>query len=550
MPPGFAAQGAFTTAALCCGFALIVSLADPRRAQAEAPAAATVSEPPAAAPAGARTFPIEEFRVTGNTVLPTRAIEAAVYPYLGPDRTAGDVERARAALDQLYMSSGYPTVSAEIPAQHDSTGVIILHVVERRVGRLRVTGSRYFLLSDIKAAAPSLAEGTVPHMPDVQSNVIALNQLPDRSVTPALRAGAAPDTVDVDLQVTDHLPFHGTLEVDNRRSVGTNPLRLAGSARYDNLFQRGDSVAASFQVAPQNTNDAEVYAASYLFNVPKSRLQVLASYLHSNSNVTSVGTTNVVGRGDDAGLRLLVALGSGDGFIHSLSLGGDYKHFTEDVTLAGNTLGAPVTYYPLTVSYQADWSGTGSTTGLIASLVFNPRGLGSTDAPSTGLDNKRYAANANFVIARADLAASRSLPYGIELYGHVAAQVTPDALISNEQLSLGGLDSVRGYLESEALGDTGGIGQLELRSPALGAEAYDRLNEARAFLFADGGVARIHHALPEQANHTHLSSTGAGVRVRVFDYLNAELINAVTLDRGPSVGPGTDRLLFRVFGVF
>ena len=494
-----------------------------------------------------RHFVIEEFRVTGNTVLSQRAVETAVYPFLGPDRSVADVERARAALDQAYMASGYPTVSAEIPEQHAASGVITLHVVERRVGRLRVTGSRYFLLSDVRRDAPSLAEGSVPHMPDVQRDIVSLNVLPDRTVTPALRAGAAPDTVDVDLQVRDHVPFHGTLEVDNRQSVGTDPLRLTGTARYDNLFQRGDSIAGSFQVAPQRPSDATVYSVSYLYNVPNSRLQVLATYLRSNSNVTSVGASNVVGRGDDAGLRLLVPLIGATGFVQSLSIGGDYKKFNEDVTLASNTLGSPVTYYPLGISYSAAWSGERSNTGLLASLVFAPRGLGSDDA---GFDNRRFDANSNFVVARADLAGSRTLVYGVQLYGHVAAQVSPDALISNEQLSLGGLDSVRGYLESEALGDTGGFGQVELRSPSFGASISDRINEARGFVFADGGVARIHEALPNQMDHVHLASSGAGVRVRLLDDLNGELLDAVTLNRGPSTPSGDDRLLFRVFGAF
>ncbi len=498
------------------------------------------------APTG-RTFDIEEFRVTGNTVLPTRAIEAAVYPFLGQNRSVADVERARAALDQVYMASGYPTVSAEIPEQHAASGVITLHVVERRVGRLRVTGSRYFLLSDIKHDAPSLAEGSVPHMPDVRRDIISLNVLPDRTVTPALSAGAAPDTVDVDLKVSDHLPFHGTLEVDNRQSVGTEPLRLTGTARYDNLFQRGDSIAGSFQVAPQRPADATVYSVSYLYNVPNSRLQVLATYLRSNSNVSSVGASNVVGRGDDAGLRLLVPLLGATGFVQSLSIGGDYKKFNEDVTLASSTLGSPVTYYPLGISYSAAWSDTRSNTGLLASLVLAPRGLGSDNA---AFDNRRYDANSNFIVARADLAGSQTLVYGVQLYGHVAAQVSPDPLISNEQLSLGGLDSVRGYQESEALGDTGGFGQVELRSPSVAAELSDRVDEARAFLFTDGGVARLHRALPDQMDHVHLAASGAGVRVRVFDDLNAELLDAVTLNRGPSTPSGDDRLLFRVFGVF
>ena len=49
-----------------------------------------------------------------------------------------------------------------------------------------------------------------------------------------------------------------------------------------------------------------------------SRLSLLLSYLHSNSNVTALGTTDVAGRGTSAGFRLLIPLGSTTSFSHSL----------------------------------------------------------------------------------------------------------------------------------------------------------------------------------------------------------------------------------------
>ena len=179
----------------------------------------------------AATFEVDEYRVEGNTLLPGEEIEAAVYDFLGPGKTAADVERARAALDALYNKHGYPTVSAEIPRQGIADGVVILKITERTVGRLRVTGSKYSSLDAIRKGAPSLAEGSVPNINAVQHDLAALNLQPDRTVTPVLRAGKAPDTVDVDLQVQDQLPLRASLELDNRSSADTRPLRLSGSVR-------------------------------------------------------------------------------------------------------------------------------------------------------------------------------------------------------------------------------------------------------------------------------------------------------------------------------
>ncbi|MBK0795175.1 ShlB/FhaC/HecB family hemolysin secretion/activation protein, partial [Escherichia coli O25b:H4-ST131] len=76
-----------------------------------------------------------------------------------------------------------------------------------------VKNSRYFDLDRIKDSAPSLKEGTVPNFTDVTKDIVSLNQWPDRRVTPALRAGVAPGTVDVDLNVEDKAPIHASLEV-------------------------------------------------------------------------------------------------------------------------------------------------------------------------------------------------------------------------------------------------------------------------------------------------------------------------------------------------
>jgi len=492
-------------------------------------------------------FDIDEFRVEGNTLLPADEIESTVYEFLGPGKTRADVERARAALDALYTSKGYPTVSAEIPRQSIDSGVIVLKVTERKVGRLRVTGSRYYALSDIKNGAPSLAEGSVPNINDVKRDIIALNQLPDRSVTPVLKAGRAPDTVDVDLQVNDSLPLHGPLELNNRQSPDTTPLRLSGSLSYDNLWQRGDSASLYFQVAPQNPSDATVGSASYLFHVPDSRLSLLGSYLKSNSNVTTVGTTNVIGKGEIAGIRLLVPLTAEAGFVQTLSLGFDYKHFIQGVSLTGQSSNTPITYYPFAATYQGDWSSEHAQTDLTATLVVDMAELGSDTAT---FDANRYGASPSFAYVRGLLWHLHTLPHDVQIYLRAQGQASVVPLVPYEQFGLGGVDTVRGYLESEWLGDYGGALQTELRSPSLADRIGAPVNDLRLHVFGDVGTATINQPLPEQRTGYTLGSVGGGLRMRMFEHVNGELQDAVTLANGPSTKGGTNRVLFRLFGSF
>jgi hemolysin activation/secretion protein len=496
-------------------------------------------------------FDLNEFRVEGSTVLPQQQVEETVYPYLGPDKTAHDVEGARAALEALYQKSGFATVSVTIPRQSISTsgGVVMLQVIERPIERLRVVGARYFLPSDVRRGAPSLAPGTVPNMKAVSRDLMLLNASTDRTVQPALRPGRRPDTVDVDLDVTDTLPLHGSLELNNRNNADTTKLRLSASLSYDNFFQRGDTGSISYQVAPENVRDAEVTAASYLFHIPQSRLSVLFSYLHSNSNVTALATTDVAGRGTAAGFRVLIPLGSTNSFSHSFSVGWDYKNYYErdEFKPVNQVTYAPITYYPLNATYSANWTQTNASTDLSVSLEFGLPAFGSSVAAFT---NKSDFAPPGFSIVRASVDRQQDLPYGAQLWGSATGQVSGSSLVSSEQFALGGSESVRGYLEAETLGDMGGYVQTELRSPSVAKYIGGPLRSLRLHAFYDAGVVSLHNALAGSHTTTELESAGIGGRINLWGYLSGVLQDAETLNRGPDTRAGSNRVLFRVYGEF
>ena len=490
---------------------------------------------------------ILEYRVEGADLLSQAEVEAAVYPFLGPGRTPQDVEDARAALEKVYFDKGYQTIAVAIPPQNVWHGIVTLKVTEGKVGRLRVRGSRYFDLEAIKEAAPSLAEGVVPNLQAVTEDIIALNQLPDRRVTPTLRPGVAPGTVDVDLQVDDTFPLHGSLELNNRHSEDTSELRLNAALRYDNLWQLGHSISIGYQVAPERRADSEVFSGSYLFRFPSLPWFSLLAYgVKQDSDVSTLGGINVAGQGEIIGSRGLFTLPGGGDFFHTLAVGIDYKRFRERVSFGGEDgFSSPITYYPLTADYSATWIGEGSTTEVGASVIGNIRSFGSDREE---FDNRRFNATGGFVYFRGDASRLEELPFGIQGFAKVQGQFSNDALISSEQFSVGGLDTVRGYLESAALGDSAALGTLELRSPSLTDYLGDAvLNDWRFHLFADAGRVFVNDTLPEQQDRFDLWSFGVGTRVQLLDYVNGSFDFAVPMTAQESTERGDPRALFRVW---
>ncbi|MGB8165874.1 MAG: POTRA domain-containing protein [Chthoniobacteraceae bacterium] len=490
---------------------------------------------------------IREYRVSGARLLNATEVGEVVYPFLGPERTNDDVEQARAALEKAYRDKGFQTVSVEIPQQKVRRGVVILNVVENKVGRLRVKGARYFSLDDIKRLAPSVAEGTVPNFNDITRDILALNQLPDRRVTPTLRPGAAPGTVDIDLNVKDTLPVHGSVEVNNRYSADTTELRVNGSASYNNLWQRGHALGVSFQVAPQRPDDAKIFSAYYLARFPQlSWLSLLVQGTKQDSNVSTLGGTAVAGRGEVLGARAMLTLPSRPGFFHTLSVGMDYKHFLEDVQIGATTTQTPITYYPLSASYNASWVGKGRLTELNTALNFHLRGTGSAQ---NEFDAKRYGADGSFIYLRGDLSHTQDLPGGFQIFGKVQGQLSPDPLLNSEQFSGGGLGTARGYLESSALGDSAVFGTLELRSPSL-LGWWKNVGELRVYGFLDAGELTLNDPLPEQTSRFELASWGVGGRLRLLDHLGGSIDAGIPLiTQGQSLA---DNLLltFRMWADF
>ncbi|SFS13473.1 Hemolysin activation/secretion protein [Dyella sp. OK004] len=498
-------------------------------------AGATPSEAPA-------RFDVNEYLVRGNTLLEAVDIEQAVEPFLGPGRSLDDVHAARDAVQKIYQAKGYQSVVVEVPPQQVKAGVLLLQVTENSVGRVRVEGAKYHSPQAIRDAVPALAEGAVPNFTKAQEQLTAINRQPGQQVVPLLKPGTLPQTMDVTLKVDDTYPLHGSLEVNNDHSADTPVLRTIGNVRYDNLWQRGHAISATYIVAPQDRNAAEVYALSYLAPVGDG-WSLLGSGYKSNSNANTLGGTTVLGKGNAVSLqatRLLPTLGT---YSQSLSFGVSRKHFDQNISIGSQTSKVPITYFPAAVTYNGQRIGEKSSTGFTLAGNFGWRGMGSD---RNAFDNQRFNARQNFAYLRADFNYTRVFKGDYSLAFRASGQLADSPLISSEQFAAGGASSVRGYLSAEDTGDNGAIGSVELRSPSIASWVGDAVNDWRFHFFIDGSRVLLIDPLPDQRGRFTLLSTGVGTRFVLFRYLNGELEYAYPLKDGARTKAHDGRLLFNV----
>lgn len=509
--------------------ALLISMS-PLRAEEAADAAQAESR-----------FSLLEFRVEGNTLLQTADIERALYRYLGFDKNAQDVETARQSLAQLYSDAGYGTVLVVIPEQEVAQGVVYLQVIEGRVERTYVTGTRYFSPVRIKESVPALAENSALHLPSLQAQLTELNVVSgERSITPVLRPGRTPGTVEVELKVKDQLPLHGSVGLNDRYTLNTTRLRLDAQISYANLWQREHSLSLQYQTSPENTSEVQVYAGTYVWR-PSVR-SVMALYgVHSNSSVATVGALSVLGKGDIFGIRAIYPFSGG---AQRITLGLDYKDFQQSVLQGADTFNTPIDYLQFSAQYALSRRSE-SLTDFSVGANWGMRGIVNDEREFA---EKRFNARSNYLHLQADVEHERPLWDGV-LRAALHGQWSETPLISNEQFSAGGVESVRGYLESELLGDTGVRLNLDMQSPPLLAPSND-IQHLYAFVFADAARLSVKDALPGQASRFDLSSSGLGIDVRAFQKARAMLLIGWPFTSAVETKAGEPRLHFSLSYAF
>jgi len=510
--------------------------------------AASAEKAQPAAPPEVPNFDILEFQVDGNTVLDVQTIEKTVYPFLGTGKRIEDVEQVRQKLESVYRDKGYATVLVEIPEQDVVEGLVKLQVVEGSIEKLKITGSRYYSLGKIREGLPALAAGTVPHMPTVQEQVSKLSQQSaDRGLTPVFRAGSTPGKMEAEIKVDDQLPVHGGVEMNGMNTENTTRSRLIASLRYDNLWQRFHSASLQFQISPQNSSEVEVWSGTYVLPLEWQDLK-LALYgvgISSNNNLgASVGGSSVVGTGLIFGARLMKPLPPLGDYLHNVNFGVDYKDFDQAVAQSGQDTGhTPIQYLPFTLGYEGSWKRDGSLSQASLAAHFSIRGVGNNNQQ---FEDKRFKSRADYIYLTAGLKHLHELPWDMRLALRAAGQVTDSPLISNEQFSMGGWQTVRGYYQTQQLGDHGLNLSAELFSPNLIPPEWEYAQNLRALAFFDWGYLWIMDPLPANPAHYQLASTGVGLRTQWFKHWVGELDWGFPLYRQGNVTPGMTRIDFRL----
>lgn len=492
------------------------------------------------------TFEIKTFSVEGNTVLAERDLNRLLETFTGDGKTAADVEAARDGLERFYHQNGYPTVLVNIPEQTVDHGLVSLQVIESRIRRVRVTGNKYHTMESIRRHLPSLSSGEILYLPKIRRELARANRVPDLQVAPVLAPGRELGSIDVELKVEDRLPLHGSIELNNRSSHDTTPMRLNGSIRYDHLWQLEHSLSLQFQASPQDWSEVKVFSGSYSLPAPWQDDHLLSFYYIYSDSATATGDGfSVIGRGKIAGARYVMGLPPVERYQHNITLGIDHKDFKEDQ--AGEE--KPIAYTPATVGYASSMADEFGTTQFSASVNLLFREVFSD--PSSQFEAKRNGSRGNYIYFTGGIERRQKLPLDAGLFVKLDGQIADQPLINNEQYAGGGVGNVRGFKAAEVLGDNAIHATIEVNSPEW-RQLFDLKGNWSMTPYVFYDVANLHviDALPEQTPNFFLAGTGFGVEGGIWGNTYYKLDWGYALESTGNTASGENRFYYQMRYVF
>ena len=514
----------------------------------------------AAAPGMAQDerFDIVRFQVEGNTLLPEAQVQGAVAPLTGPKRVYGDIQKALEALERAYRAAGYSTVQVYVPEQELTSGVVRLQVTEGVIGKVLISGNKYFDEANIRASLPALKEGRAPNLRQMSEDIQLSNDNPAKQLEVSLGVGEEEGKLDAKVLVTEENPQRAYTTFDSTGTHATGVSRVGLAYQHANLFNRDQTLTLAYTGSGDAPSNVKVDIFSVGYRLPLYALGDSLDLIYGKSSVntpssspTLGGALGIVGKGDVFAARWNHYFARRGEYSSKLIFGFDYKYINSRCDTAGTPASidpptppiaacVPYTTRPLSITYSGQRLSPGEmfdyNIGVAHNLALGSRYTnvdGTTDRYSYLTSGNRQTRD-DFNIVRLGGSYLKAFASDWQLRVAASGQYAADPLVASEQLGLAGSTAVRGFNERAAASDSGYYANTELYTPEL-AKATGSIGSLRALAFFDFARGYNQNVPADSLTPTHLSiaSIGAGVRYTLGKDVSLRFDLAQVLDAGP-----------------
>lgn len=498
-----------------------VLLSDSQENSIALPQLSAVSPPSSAdcltlTPASDR-FLIKTIKILGSTVLQAE-IQALVKPLENQKLTFESLLCLRTKITELYLNQGYTNSGAFLPNNQDlSEGIVQIQVVEGSLERIDINGLQR-LQPDYVRSRLDLAT-TPPLNQHRLQKALELIQLDPlfAQVNAELTAGSTPGQSILIVNLQEAPAFHGNLGVDNYRPPSVGSTEGTVSLSHDNLLGWGDRFYGEYDKTegldfydlrysvPINADDGTVgirywNGTSGIIQEPFREFDI-----DSNNETLSFNIRQPILKTpqEEVALGLLLDLRREQTFL----LG---QPFSFSIAADNGTTKLTV------LRFIQEWVERDPNRVLALRSQFSfGLDLFGASLNNLGIDGQFFSWQGQFQWVQ-------QVSPGLLLLARLDTQLTPDALLPLEQFSLGGIDSVRGYIQNQLLTDNAFVASLEVRIPLTFDPSVLQLTS-----FIDAGTG-WNNLLPDPDPAT-LVGVGLGLRWLIASGLSLRVDYGVPL---------------------
>ncbi|MEO1430559.1 MAG: ShlB/FhaC/HecB family hemolysin secretion/activation protein [Cyanobacteria bacterium J06633_8] len=408
------------------------------------------------------TFFVKEIQIKGNSVLQDE-INQLIKPLLEQKNiTFQQLLQLRSRITQLYAENGYITSGAFIPNNQDvADGIVQIQVVEGELEGITISGLQRLRKSYVRSRIQRLADKPLNQNRLEQAlQLLQIDPVIER-VNAELTAGSVPGNNILQIQITEAPAFHAGVSFANNQSPSVGSSQASVFVAHDNLLGFGDEVSAEYGVS----QGLDVYNFNY--SVPINALDGTVGVRFSNSDSRIIedefNNLDIRSETETLSFNLRQPLVYTPDREFALGLAFDLRRsqtFILDDIPFSFTKGPEEGESKLSViRFSQDWLQR-KTNSVLAARSQLSIGIDAFDATvnDSGTD-------ARFVAWVGQFQWVQRLSPRILMLAKVNTQLTGDSLLSAEKISIGGVDTIRGYRQNQVVTDSGVVGGIEVRIP-------------------------------------------------------------------------------------
>ncbi|MFH2138802.1 MAG: ShlB/FhaC/HecB family hemolysin secretion/activation protein [Candidatus Omnitrophota bacterium] len=458
-------------------------------------------------------FFIEEIAIIGSKSVAAKDLYPITQKYENKQVTFKDLETLAKEIEKEYLKQGF-ICACFIPPQEIEAKKVYLQVVEAKMGTLIVHEHKYF---NVKRGYYywNIYEDEVLSYDKISRQLHLLNKNPDREVKTSLFAGTKPQTTDVLLRFNTKMPLHLSTTIDNEGSSSTGVLRKGVGIRHNNFLGLDDSLITgstfgkefsglyAYHMLPLNSTGLSVlYGHSYSKSFPKKEYAIY----------------NIDSRAKNSSVLFYQDLFSRAKYLGDVHFGVEAKDKTTKIN------SATVNRDRLrTLRLGSNFIRQGRTSNSTLALDLY-QGINAFGADRKSALSTRGAEN-TFTKFNPSLYHKQSLPLDLQMNLQCKAQFASAKLASQDEFSLGGIDSVRGYPSGDYLGDNALQFNAEMlitpffipTGGKVPIQVFAFKQNTSLVAFFDYGFGKKRGPSATEKETANLASIGAGIRTRLFE---------------------------------